>query len=71
VYHNDGCCAAIVEWIWRNLEPPISLFPYPPVDGQDWIAAHRKFFPLELEEVLEAEATLRKQARRRRDKSKY
>lgn len=45
LYDNEACRNAISEWIWRVVRPPISMVPYNEIDGQDWIAAHRSFFP--------------------------
>jgi pimeloyl-ACP methyl ester carboxylesterase len=55
IYDNDACHAAISEWIRRVVKPPISMWPYIAIDGQDWIAAHRRFFPSMEEQVPSTE----------------
>jgi pimeloyl-ACP methyl ester carboxylesterase len=49
IYDNDVCHSVISDWIWRVVKPSIAGLPYIEIDGQDWIAAHRRFFSLEEE----------------------
>jgi len=43
IYNHEACAAAINEWILSVVDPPLSIIPYPEIDGQDWLAAHLRF----------------------------
>jgi len=43
IYDHEACASAINEWILNVADPPLSLYPYPEIDGQDWVEAHSRF----------------------------